>query len=201
MLNTKISSFVLPLVLTLSLQANNTFIDDPFGDDIFKEMMQMQGNMDKMFERMHNRIQQRSSHIINPIARYSISQTQNFVDKKDHYEYITNIPQNKENQININTKDGIMSISAKIIEKQEKKTKNSFSSSSSMRMYQESIPLPKDADENSINVEYKNKKLVISLKKLKNIPKPQTNIHINGKAMKISDKDNNGSKENNKTLK
>ena len=84
-----------------------------------------------------------------------------------------------ENQIDINAKDGVMSITAKIIEKQENKTANSYSSSSSMRMYQQSIPLPADADAGSISAEYKDGKLVISIKKLKNI-KPQSNIRING---------------------
>jgi len=145
-------------------------------------MMQMQQNMDKMFNRMHQRMQQRNTRLVSPLGTYKISQPQAFVDKKDHYEYVTNIPENKENHIDINAKDGVMSITAKIIEKQEKKTANSFSTSSSMRMYQQSIPLPTDADAGSISAEYKDGKLVISVKKLKNVPKIQSNIHINGKA-------------------
>jgi len=180
MLNNKLSLLVLPLLTTLSLHANDPFMQDPFGDDIFKEMMQMQQNMDKMFNRMHQRIQQRSSGLVSPLGTYKISKPQAFLDKKDHYEYITNIPENKENHIDINAKDGVMSITAKIIEKQEKKTATSFSSSSSMRMYQQSIPLPKDADAGSISAQYKEGKLVISVKKFKNVNKPQSNIRING---------------------
>ncbi len=211
MLNNKLSLLVLPLFATLSLQANDPFMQDPFGDDIFKEMMQMQQNMDKMFNRMHQRMQQRNTRLVSPLGTYKISQPQAFEDKKDHYEYITNIPENKENNIDINAKDGVMSITAKIIEKQENKTANSFTTSSSMRMYQQSIPLPSDADAGSITAEYKDGKLVISVKKLKNVPTIQSNIHINGKAAtpkKIEQKsqekkqtESNETKEQNSTKK
>ncbi len=180
--NKKLSLLVLPLVATLSLQANDPtndpFFNDPFGDDIFKEMMQMQQNMDKMFNRMHTRIQQRSANVVSPLGTYKIAKQEQFVEKGDHYEYVTNIPENKENQIDINTKDGVMSITAKIIEKHENKTANAYSSSSSMRMYQQSIPLPQDANEGSMNAAYKDKKLVISVKKSKKSAQVVPNINI-----------------------
>ncbi len=167
MLNNKLSLLVLPLLTTLSLQANDPFMQDPFGDDIFKEMMQMQQNMDKMFNRMHQRIQQRTSNQIAPMGTYKIQQPSQFVDKRDHYEFVTTIPESKENQIDIHTENGVISITAKIIQKQEQKTANSYSSSSSMRMYQQSVPLPSDADESSINMGYVDGKLVISVNKKK----------------------------------
>lgn len=208
MFNKKLTLLVLPLVTTLSLQANDPFFQDPFGDDIFKEMMQMQKNMDEMFKRMHNRMQQRSNRLVSPLGTYKIAQTQTFVDKGDHYEYVTNIPENKENQIDITSKDGIISITAKIIEKHENKTSNSYSSSSSMRMYQQSMPLPGDADEGSMKAEYKQGKLVISIDKLKNIPKSQSNIHINGTVNspvntkeKKKERDEHETKEQNNTKK
>lgn len=199
--NKKISLLVLPLVATISLHANDPFFDDPFGDDIFKEMMQMQQNMDKMFNRMQKRIQQRSANVISPLGTYKIAKQEQFVDKGDHYEYVTNIPENKENQIDINAKDGVMSITAKIIEKHENKTANSYSSSSSMRMYQQSIPLPSDADEGSMSAAYKDKKLVISVKKSKKSAKVVPNITIHTsksttQAIKNKQDDNN---ESNKT--
>ena len=178
MLNKKLSLLVLPLAATLSLQANDPFFDDPFGDDIFKEMMQMQQNMDKMFNRMHQRIQQRSSNVVSPLGTYKIANQEQFMDKGDHYEYVTNIPENKENQIDINAKYGVMAITAKIIEKHENKTANSYSSSSSMRMYQQSVPLPADADEGSMSAEYKDKRLVISVKKSNKSTKVVPNITI-----------------------
>ncbi|SFZ98091.1 Heat shock hsp20 [hydrothermal vent metagenome] len=168
MLNKKLSLFVLPLVATLSLQANDPFMQDPFGDDIFKEMMQMQQNMDKMFERMNNRIQQRTTSQISPMGTYKIQQASQFIDKKDHYEFVTTIPESKENQIDIHTENGVMAITAKIIQKHEEKTANSYSTSSSMRMYQHSVPLPTDADESTISMKYIDGKLVILINKKKN---------------------------------
>jgi len=165
MLNKKLSLFVLPFVAILSLQANDPFLQDPFGDDIFKEMMQMQHNMDKMFERMHSRIQQRTTNQIAPMGTYKIQQPSQFVDKNDYYEFVTTIPESKENQIDIHTENSVMAITAKIIQKYEQKTANGYSSSSSMRMYQQSVPLPSDADEATINMGYVDGKLVISVKK------------------------------------
>ncbi len=154
-----------PLVVTLSLQANDSFFKDPFGDNIFKEMMQMQQEMDKMFERMHNRIQQRNTREIDPLGSYKIKQQSQFTAKGSGYEFITNIPENKENKIDISAKDGLLSITAKIIEKHENKTANSQSSSSSMRMYQQNIPLPSDADESTLDMAYKDGYLRISIEK------------------------------------
>jgi len=169
MLNKKLSLLVLPFVATLSLQANDPFFSDPFGDNIFKEMMQMQQDMDMMFNRMHQRMQQRSTRQIAPIGTYKIQQQSQFIDKGDHYEFATTIPESKENQIDINTQNGVMSITAKIIQKHETKTANGYSSSSSMQMYQQSMPLPQDADDTTINMTYVDGKLVVSVKKKKGV--------------------------------
>lgn len=197
MFTKKLSLLVLPLVATLSLQANDPFFNDPFGDDIFKEMMKMQQDMDKMFNRMHQRMQQRSSNVVSPLGTYKIAKQEQFSDKGEYYEYITNIPENKENQIDINVKDSVMSITAKMIEKHEEKTANSFSSSSSMRMYQQSMPLPNDANESTIKADYQDGKLVISIEKKnsqKNIEeskrKPKGNEKIKLKDNNTSDKNN-----------
>jgi len=203
MLNKKISLLVLPILTTLSLQANDPmndpFFQDPFGDDIFKEMMLMQQNMDRMFNQMQNRMQQRSSRLVSPLGTYKIVGKTQFVDKSDHYEYISNIPENKENQIDINVKDGVMSITAKIIEKHESKTANGYSSSRAMRMYQQSMPVPADADENSLTASYKNAKLVISMKKKTTQQKATPHIRIQTPAKTTESKKLDTKKEKEKT--
>jgi|GEM_PF-1469409 len=165
----KLSLLALPLVVTLSLQAanpfNDPFFNDPFGDDIFKEMIQMQKDMDKMFKRMQERRQQRSSRLVSPLGTYRMSAQNQFVDKGNFYELLTNIPESKESHIDINTADHVMSITAKIIHKQEHKTENMYSRSSSVRMYQQSTALPNDVDERSIKTAYKNGKLIITIEK------------------------------------
>jgi HSP20 family molecular chaperone IbpA len=183
MLAKKLSLLALPLITTLSLQAadpfNDPFFQDPFGDDIFKEMMQMQKNMDKMFDRMNHRIQQRSSGAVSPLGSYNMSIPRQFADKGDHYKMITNIPESKESHIDINTADGMMSITAKIIHENEKKTTGMVSRSKSVRMYQQAVPIPGDADETTIKTAYENGKLVISIKKKKGSTKSNT-VLING---------------------
>jgi len=158
---------VLPLVATLSLHANDPFYNDPFGDNIFKEMMQMQENMDKMFQRMHQRMQQRTTGQIAPLGTYKIHEQSNFIDKGTQYEYVTNIPESKENHIDIHSTNGIVSITAKIIQKKEVQTAHGFSSSSSMRMYQQKLALPMNADEKTLNMGYKDGYLVLTLDKKK----------------------------------
>ncbi len=155
------------LIATLSLAASDPFLDDPFGDDIFKEMMHMQQNMDRAFERMHSRMLQRSSRAISPVTSYRVEEPMQFTDVNGSYELHTNIPQNRENQIEIKAENGLLQLTAKIIKKSETKTDNTFSSSSSMQVYQHTIPLPKDADQNSIKTKYDNKKLVIVVSKSK----------------------------------
>ena len=205
MLNKKLSLLVLPFVATLSLQANDPFFNDPFGDDIFKEMMQMQQNMDKMFNRMNQRMQQRSTRLVSPLGTYKLASTHQFMDKGDYYELETTIPENKENQIDITINKGLLSISAKIIEKHESKTANGYSSSSSMRMYQQSMAVPSDADENSVTATYQNKKLLINIDKKKenthtaHITIHKENIKKETNTTKESNSTSKKSKENNRT--
>jgi len=175
MLKKKLLLLTLPVVTALSLHAsdpfNDPFFNDPFGDDIFKEMMQMQKEMDKMFERMHQRMNQRSSGLLSPLGTYKMAVQNQLVDKGDHYELATNIPESKENHIDINTANGMMSITAKIVQEKEQKSPYGVSQSRSVRMYQQSTSLPVDADESAIKTTYKNGRLVIIIGKKKSAVK------------------------------
>jgi len=196
----KTALFVLPMLAVLSLNAsslnNDPFFNDPFGDDIFKEMMQMQQQMDKMFEQMHKRMQQRASGMIAPVGSFKITQKSQFEDKGDKYELVTSIPQSSENHIDINTNNGMLSIRAKIVKKESKKDKNQVSTFKSMQMYQESLSLPKDADSSKITTEYRDGKLVIYIKKDKNANTKPNTVNINGVShlIKINKKENNTTK-------
>lgn len=169
MLDKKLSFLLLPFVISFTLEAkeptSDPFFQDPFGDNIFKEMMAMQKDMDAMFQRMHNRMQQRTSRQVSPMGTFKIQNQGHFVDKGDHYSFTTTIPESKDNQIDLNTQNAVMSITAKIIQKQENNTTHGYSSSSSMRMYQQRMLLPSDADESTINMQYVDKLLVISVEK------------------------------------
>jgi HSP20 family molecular chaperone IbpA len=186
----KSALLILPFIATLSLNAsslnNDPFFNDPFGDDIFKEMMQMQKQMDKMFEQMHQRMQQRASGLIAPVGTFKMTQKSQFVDKGNRYELLTNIPQSDENNININTKDGMLTINAKIVKEEKQNNKNQVSTFKSVQMYQEALSLPSDADANKITTEYKDNRLVIYIQKKPQAKKHTPNtININGVPQKI----------------
>ena len=186
MFRKNISLLLLSLATTVSLHASDPFMSDPFGDDIFSEMMQMQKEMDRMFERMHQRMQQRSQALISPIGTYKVATQSQFVDRGDHYEFRTDIPESKENTINVSVSNHVLTVDAKVVKKEETKRAGVVSYQSYMSMYQRSLPLPVDADESSMENEYKGGYLTISFKK-KAAPKPV-------QVTKVSKKDANQSK-------
>jgi len=173
MFKKSIALFALPLITAVSLHAtdpfndpfNDPFFQDPFGDDIFKEMMQMQAQMDMMFQRMNQRMLQRTQRASGPVAQFQMPGQSGFVDKGDHYELLTTIPESKENHIDIQTKDGMLSITAKVVREQERKTPNGIAKSSSVRVYQQAVSLPQDADVSSITTGYKDGRLVVKIAK------------------------------------
>ncbi len=169
MIRKKLALSILTLATTLSLQASDPFFNDPFGDNIFQEMMQMQRDMDRMFERMHRRMQQRSSALISPIGTYRVTQQSQFVDKGDHYSFQTDIPESKENTVNISVDHHTLNIQAKVVKTEETNQNGIQSYQSYMSMYQRSLPLPQDADESSMKSAYENGYLTITFNKLKSV--------------------------------
>jgi len=174
MIRKKLALSILTLATTLSLQAGDPFFNDPFGDNIFQEMMQMQRDMDRMFERMHQRMQQRSSALISPIGTYRVTQQSQFVDKGDHYSFQTDIPESKENTVNISVDHHTLNIQAKVVKTEETNQNGMRSYQSYMSMYQRSLPLPQDADESSMKSAYENGYLTITFNKLKSVQHTST---------------------------
>jgi len=167
MVRKKIALSILPLVASLSVQANDPFFNDPFGDNIFQEMMQMQRDMDRMFDRMHQRMRQRSTALISPIGTYKISQQSQFVDIGDQYKFKTDIPESKENTVNISVDDHVLNLQAKVVKTEETNQNGIRSYQKYMSMYQRSLPLPVDADENSMKSAYTDGYLTITFQKKK----------------------------------
>ncbi len=165
MIRKKLALLLLPLMTTFSLQANDPFFNDPFGDDIFQEMMQMQRQMDRMFEQMHQRMRQRSQALISPIGTYKISAQSQFEDKGDRYVFKTDIPESKENTVTISVENHVLNLQAKVVKTEENRQSGMVSYQKYMSMYQRSIPLPPDADENSIKSAYTDGYLTITFQK------------------------------------
>ncbi len=174
MCSKKISLLVLPFMAVVLLQANDPFFDDPFGDDIFKEMYQMQKEMDKSFERMQERMEQRTK-LWNYPTRQSFIPTKRhslLEDKGTYYEYNTQIPEGQNNQIDISIEDRILHLKATINTVKKTDNPNMKMQQRSMRMIQHSETLPKDADPTSLKSEYKNGVLVLTLEKKKSLKHP-----------------------------
>jgi HSP20 family molecular chaperone IbpA len=173
----KLSLFVLPLMTMVSLQANDPIFNDPFGDDIFKEMYQMQKEMDKVFERMQERMDQRTK-----LWNYPTSQT--FVpgnrirtaslleDKGTYYTYNTQIPENQNNQIDISINDGVLHLKATVDTVEKSNEPNMNMQQHYVSMIQRSETLPQDADARSLKSEYQNGLLVLTLQKNKGAAGP-----------------------------
>lgn len=165
MKSNKVLAVLMALVASVSLHANDPFFNDPFGDDIFTEMMQMQRQMDRMFEQMHQRMQQRSKALISPIGTYKIATQSQFEDKGDRYVYRTDIPKSKENTIKLSVDNHRLTVDAKVVKKEETKRNGMVSYQSYMSMYQRSLSLPADADESRMKSAYKDGYLTITFKK------------------------------------
>lgn len=172
MFSKKVSLLVLPFVAVVTLQANDPFFNDPFGDDIFKEMYQMQKEMDKIFERMQERMDQRTK-LWNYPSRQNLIQTKRmtrnslFEDKGTYYEYNTQIPESQNNKIDITINDGILHLNATINTVKKTDNPNMKMQQRYMRMIQRSETLPKDADPTSLKSEYQNGLLMLTLQKKK----------------------------------
>jgi len=176
MIGKKLALSLLPLLASLSLQANDPFYNDPFGDNIFQEMMQMQRDMDRMFDRMHQRMRQRSTALISPIGTYKISGQSQFVDLGDQYEFKTDIPESKENTVNISVDKHVLNLQAKVVKTEETNQSGMRSYQKYMSMYQRSLPLPSDADEKSMKSVYKDGYLTITFQKKKVSGGPKSTV-------------------------
>ncbi|HEY9190309.1 MAG TPA: Hsp20/alpha crystallin family protein [Sulfurovum sp.] len=211
MFSKKISFLILPLLAVSALQAEDPFSADPFGDEIFKEMYQMQKEMDKIFERMHQRMEERTKQWNYPPGTRLIPDDRGLnrstlVDKGTYYEYNTQIPEGKNNQIDISIEEGILHFKAKVdrvnqTEQADRKTQQRFVS-----MVQRSETLPEDADPSSLKSEYQNGVLVLTLQKKKHLKYPalkEEKQEVSPPVQKVPEKEEtketNGKKENNRT--
>ncbi|WP_373030989.1 Hsp20/alpha crystallin family protein [Sulfurovum sp.] len=177
MFSKKISLFILPLIAMSSLQANDPFFNDPFGDDIFKEMYQMQKEMDKIFERMNERMEQRTQLWNYPtrqnlIPNNSKTGKSTLVDKGTYYEYNTQIPESENNQIDITIENGMLHLKATIDTVKKSNQSNMKMKQHYVSMMQRSETLPNDVDPGSLKSEYKNGVFVLTLQKKKSIQHP-----------------------------
>lgn len=160
----------------------------------------MQKEMDKVFERMHERMNQRTK-----LWNYPTSQT--FVpgnrirtaslleDKGSYYAYNTQIPENKNNQIDISINDGVLHLKATVDTVKKSSEPNMNMQEHYVSMIQRSETLPQDADPRSLKSEYKNGLLVLTLEKKKTLSQPAVKAKETSKTEEVKEKiENNTTK-------
>ena len=160
---------VLALGLIGLLNANNNVTTDPFSqmDKMFelqmKQMELMQKQMDSMFKNMPNSngsfptITVNSSSIINSGLQ----------DKGDHYEIAINTEKGTKTDLNIQTKDNLLTIKVEQHKEINKDNNTSKVQSVSTSSYMQTLTLPSDADASKITNENKDGKIIIKIPKKK----------------------------------
>jgi HSP20 family molecular chaperone IbpA len=190
------------MISVLTLHAADPLMNDPFGDEIFKEMYEMQKEMDKVFERMHQRMQQRTLQLNQPDIQFytpsSLTSENMFVDKGDHYEYDTGIKADQNNEINLSVKDGILTFRARVTETTSKKEQGIHSQRNYTSVVQRSQTLPEDADPNSVKMEEKEGIITVMIEKKKASAKPMKTPSDSKRLLPVP---SNNTKEQNRTIK
>ena len=132
----------------------------------FKEMYKMQQEMDKIFEKFHQRMMQEDIFKTYSSA-FPASPAIDLQDKGDNYLLKADIPGSSKSEINVTTKDGILTIEAKS-KKEEKEEKDGFIKHERYQgVYMRSISLPQDADSDKLESDYKDGTLTITIPKKK----------------------------------
>jgi len=164
----------LPLIFsaTALMASNNaTMPQDPFEqmDKLFqmqmKQMELMQKQMDEMFK-----VFEKSSFGNNkmPVVFSSGGMlSSGLKDKGDHYEIAIKVGKNKNTKVNVNAKDGLLTIKVEQSEKMENNSTNGLFKSYSSSSYMQSFTLPKDADPNKIDYKNKDGEIVVTIGKKK----------------------------------
>lgn len=123
--------------------------------------------MDKIFERMHQHIEQRTQQWHSPALSSSLLE-----NKGTYYQYNTQIKEGQNNQIDISIEDCILHLKATTdttakTEKAHMQTQQYY-----VGMIQRSQTLPDDVDATTLKSGYKNGMLVLTLQKIKSLKHP-----------------------------
>jgi len=158
----------LGLIGLLNANSNNT-VADPFSqmDKIFelqmKQMELMQKQMDSVFKNMQN------SNGSFPTVTFNSNSLFNsgLQDKGDHYEIAINTSKDTKTDLNIQTKDNLLTIKVEQHKEIKKDSNTSKIQSISTSSYMQTLTLPSDADASKITNENKDGKIIIKIPKKK----------------------------------
>lgn len=167
--------FSLTALFAIANAQNNataSVMNDPFAqmDKIFKMQMQQMEQMEKQMNQIFKAFEQSNfGNAKMPVIFNSGGMmSSGIVDKKDHYEVALKIGKGAKTKVNVEAKNGILSIKVEQTKEQESKngqygTIKSYSTSS----YMQSFTLPKDADGAKATYEMKDDKIIVKIPKKK----------------------------------
>ena len=151
--------------LTKSDPFGSVFKDDPF----FKDFQKLQADMDKLFETFHQKSFSRMPMMHVPSAvgsGFSMKLRTDVIDKGTHYEVVADLPNMDKANIDVQAKDGVLSIKAESKKSnEEKKEGKIIHQERFIGSFYRSMSLPKDADEGKVTKEYKNGTLTVKINK------------------------------------
>ena len=142
-------------------------LDDKFSKiNPFEDMIKMQKEMDKLFNSMSSNFA-----TIPEFEKFfqdmSISPALNMKDLGKKYELSVNIPGSDKKSIKIDVKDNILTVEAKTIKNESKKSEDYIHKEIFSGVFSRSITLPKDADTSDLKSDYKDGVLKITIPKKK----------------------------------
>jgi len=148
----------------------DTLMSKPFKKfgtwNTFKEMQKIQRNMNKMFRNFNSNFQIDTS--FNKLSQeFSLSPAVDIINGSNKYIVKVNLPGIENDKIDVNVKDGILTIGTKVSEKEADKNSNFIERERFMGNFKRSILLPKGVIANRMKTEYKNGVLTITFLKKK----------------------------------
>ncbi|GBD91866.1 18 kDa heat shock protein [bacterium BMS3Abin04] len=148
----------------------DTLLPKPFKDfdkwNSLKEIQKIQRNMNKMFRDFNSNFQIDTS-FSKIFQEFSLSPAVDIINGSNKYIVKVNLPGIENDKINVNVKDGILTIKTKEVEKETDKNSNFIERERFMGNFERSILLPKDVIVSKMKTEYKNGVLTITFPKKK----------------------------------
>ena len=132
----------------------------------FREMVSLRDAMDRLFE----------DSVITPKGGNAGMTKIDIKDKKDHVEVRAELPGMKEEEIDVEIADGVMTISGEKKAEEEKEGEGYFYKESHTGAFSRSFSLPADIKEEKAEADMKNGILTISIPKI--APKKATKVTL-----------------------
>jgi len=132
----------------------------------FKEMQKIQQNMNKMFRNFNSNLQIDTS-FDKLFQDFTLSPSIDIINGSEKYIVRVNLPGIENDKINVNVKNGILTIETKAAETKADKNSNFIERERFMGNFKRSILLPKDVVVSKMKTFYKNGVLTITFPKKK----------------------------------